>query len=91
MVLFPFLSFWLYCVIQIYLEKKIENVMQILNTFLFLIEKQCPILRTEERQFIQDNRDKLEVSGKRYNSLQRSIWVKLSPNMWYIVGDSWTV
>ncbi|XP_019483775.1 PREDICTED: collagen alpha-1(XIX) chain-like [Hipposideros armiger] len=26
-------------------------------------EKQCPILRTEGHQFIQDNRDKLEVSG----------------------------
>lgn len=44
----------------------------------FLIEKQCPILRTEGHQFTQDNRDELEVSGKHYNPLQRSILYKIT-------------
>lgn len=64
----------MYCIVFEKIDRKCSANPQY---FFFLIEKQCPVLRTEGHQFIQDNRDKLEVPGKCYNPLQRRIMCKI--------------
>ena len=61
--------------IHIYSKKNNRHCTENSQIFFFLIENQCPILRTEGRRFTQDNRDKLEVSGKHDNLAQGSIFV----------------